>query len=203
MSLFLRCLTAASLLLVMAQGFEATCEENPTRSKAMDSGSTLTAKALKKKLGKMGYRPSKYKLEPFDLSLHEGPEGAFEGVATYMLWPRKRAKRLDSNQRAWRPVLVVGDEVMLGPGTGLLRAILNRIGYFENPATFQEGLVLQLHSFCLDFNEGYELREKGLGIEGDTLTITGMAYRGVGEKSDDGPFTTTVTKGQEPIFKVR
>lgn len=157
---------------------------------------------IQKKLAEMGFRPRRYKLEPFELLTEFGPAGAFDSVGCYELVDKEYHREFDVVSRDWRPVLVIGDEVLVGPSPEMLTRLLAAAGYFDRAEEFDEDLVFQLHGFSLDFYDDYEVREESLERGENEVTIRGSAFTGGGWEARSVPFVTRVVRGREAEFTV-
>lgn len=138
------------------------------------------------------------KLVPFEWLTEWAPAGALDQLEAYRLVDPQVRRRLDKSTRNWRPVLAVGDQVMIDPSPAMYRLILTSSGYFHQPENFDEDVLLQFHRFSFDFYQGYKVRETDFLFEGDALIVRGKAYRGLSESS----FTTEARSDGMVNFKI-
>ncbi len=63
---------------------------------------------------------------------------------------------------------------------------------------FNELLLEQFHRFCLDFYQGYQIRETSFAFVEDQLIIQGYAYDGNSPGARRFPFTT-LARQEQPV----
>ncbi len=139
-------------------------------------------------------------LEKWDWLTELGPSGALDDVEAYALNVAHEQAPRGQASRDWEPVLSLGATTLVGPSPGMLTQLLAAAHYFDNPSSFDELLLEQFHRFCLDFYQGYQIREHSFEFSGEQLIIQGYAYSGDGPGSRRFPFTTLARQGQPVQF---
>ena len=84
---------------------------------------------LIRRLETMGFKPDRHTLEPYDWLFEDGPDGAFDAVGGYRLIDEMYHREFDVVSRNWKPVLVVGDEVLVDASLEMFTRLLSAVGY--------------------------------------------------------------------------
>ena len=141
-------------------------------------------------------------LERWEWLAQFGPPGVLDQVEAYALHLGRKHLARDQTDRQWKAVLRIGKTVLVGPAPEMLAQLLAAAHYFDNPAGFNELLLEQFHRFCLDFYQGYQLREDAFAFDGEQLIISGYAYDGDSPGARRFPFTTLARREQPVQFVV-
>jgi hypothetical protein len=141
-------------------------------------------------------------LEPFDWLTEAGPDGALAGAEAYRLIDTHWRPARDATGRDWKPVLVVGEDVLVDASPAMFDRLLAVTGYFDRPEAFDDMLVFQFHRFALDFYQGYTVREESRTDQTGGVTIHGTAHKGTGHWATAVPFATHARRDQTGNFKV-
>jgi hypothetical protein len=121
-------------------------------------------------------------------------------VAVYMLVDPAHTPTRDTRSRPWRPVIVTGDQVTVGPGPSVLDRLLAAVGYFDRPDAFGNMLLTHFHRLAFDFFQGFQVRGEKFESRGDRLYITGEATQGAGNAVHDFTFETRVGRHEPATF---
>ena len=155
---------------------------------------------LIRRLETMGFKPDRHTLEPYDWLFEDGPDGAFDAVGGYRLIDEMYHREFDVVSRNWKPVLVVGDEVLVDASLEMFTRLLSAVGYYDRPDEFEDELVFQIHGFALDFFDGHRVREKSLERGENQVVIRGIASKGAGRKARSVPFETRAVQDKGAEF---
>ncbi len=152
-----------------------------------------------RELEKQGVAQANHRLEPWRILTERGAEGAFEKLSFYVVHDKNFHHRPGGPIRSWRPVVVIGPEVLLGPSKTMLSRILETCGFYEQPQAFQDPLLSQLHNFSLEFLGGWALRVKQIERSAGQLKISGQAQAARQRQE----FVTLAVKGQALSFELQ
>ena len=155
---------------------------------------------LQRKLEAMGFKPNRHTLEPYDWLEEDGPAGALDSVSCYRLIDKMYHREFDVVSRNWKPVLAVGDEVLVDSSPEMFTRLLAAVGYYDRPDDFEDELVFQIHGFALDFFDGHRVRERSLERGENQVIIRGIAGKGAGRKARSVPFETRAVRGKVAEF---
>lgn len=142
-------------------------------------------------------------LEPFEWLTEDGPLGAFDELKAYQLLNAPASAPRGAAWQAVTPVLVIGPEVLVGPGPALLDEVVRRANVFARSAAFSDDLLFQMHRFALESYEGCQVREEQVLRGAQQFTIRGQAYRGAGARLEALPFETHVHADAPATFTLQ
>ena len=162
----------------------------------------MTEAEIIQRLEASGDWRSGLRLAPYELLLGQAPEGALREIQTLMLVDEQRVPARGTTGRAWRPLLVIGSELLLDPDPRLLDRLLAAAGYWERPEAYGDPLLLQFHRFALDFYDGYQVREESFTRAADQLVVTGVATRGNLRDLQRFTYETRVGREDPAVFHV-
>ena len=162
----------------------------------------MRAEEVAKRLKKQGYKPRRYRLEPFELLIEDAPEGALDDLDCYRLVEKGHKPARDAPYGPWLPVIVIDLDVLVGPSPDLLARALSTAGYWERPEAFTEEILDQLHEFSLEGFGGWSLTRESSALNDRELVIRGSAYGPDVSLPLAHPFTTTVPSTGAASFEV-
>lgn len=141
----------------------------------------------------MGFDTRGFVLEPMSLSPAHAPEGAFDRVSAWYFRDTGFVPALDDISRDWTPVLVVGDQVMVGPSREFAAGFFRAVGAVKNSAGFTDPILRRIHDFSLDFTDGMRFSADSVHREPGVLFFYGRACSGTAMEPESHYFTTRIT----------
>ena len=160
----------------------------------------MTMAETVKKLSKLGYSPSRWKLEEFELLAQAGPKGAFDAISCYRIVDKKHKPVRGGVQHVWKPVVAMADRLDVGPSPELLEVLLDTARFFERPKAFSVTLLGQLHNFAM-----FRYQEFPLDLESTDVGDGELVFRGTSQKKPHDAthkFTTRVVRGSGAAFDI-
>jgi hypothetical protein len=160
----------------------------------------MTIDEVQELLEGMGIWDRNSALEEWEFWEELGPDNAFGEISCFTLTNIRHSRSFDTNDRAWRPVFVTADELLIDPSPEMFNQFLDKTDYFDRPGEFADDLIFQMHRFAFDFYDGYQVREEDLDFDEDELVVSGFATRGAGSSISRVPFETRVKPGHLSRF---